>query len=107
MGRETNVAREICFCGWVGELEDREPTYAGDGEWGLGCPMCGHLDRLEAWSEAARSWILAEASRRRESTSESISDRGQHEERPQAATPPSSHPPLLRDDVHVWDRGSA
>jgi hypothetical protein len=46
------VAREICFCGWVGELEDREPVYAGDGEWGLGCPNCGHLDRLEAWSEA-------------------------------------------------------
>ena len=60
------MAREICFCGWVGELEDREPVYAGAGEWGLGCPMCGHLDRLEAWSEAARACILAEAERRRE-----------------------------------------
>jgi hypothetical protein len=59
------MARESCFCGWVGELEDRELVYAGAGEWGLGCPMCGHLDRLEAWSEAARAWILAEVERRR------------------------------------------
>ncbi len=65
------MAREICFCGWVGELEDREPVYTGAGGWGLGCPMCGHLDRLEAWSEAARAWTLAEAARRRESTVES------------------------------------
>jgi hypothetical protein len=63
------MARESCFCGWVGELEDRELVYAGAGEWGLGCPMCGHLDRLEAWSEAARACILAEAERRRESIS--------------------------------------
>jgi len=70
------MAREICFCGWVGELEDREPVYAGAGEWGLGCPMCGRLDRLEAWSEAARAWTLAEAAQRRESTVESTSDRG-------------------------------
>lgn len=84
------MAREICFCGWVGELEDREPVYAGDGEWGLGWPMCGHLDRLEAWSEAARSWILAEAAWRRESTLELRSDRAQHEA--QAAA--SSLPPV-------------
>ena len=101
--REINVAREICFCGWVGELEDREPVYAGDGEWRLGCPMCGHLDRLEAWSEAVRSCILAEAARRRESTLESRSDG----ERPQAAAPPSAHSPLLRNDVHVWDNWSS
>jgi len=60
------MARESCFCGWVGELEDRELVYADAGERGLGCPMCGHLDRLEAWSEAARAWTLAEAERRRE-----------------------------------------
>jgi len=28
------MAREICFCGWVGEVEDREPVYAGAEEWG-------------------------------------------------------------------------
>jgi len=82
------MAREICFCGWVGEVEDREPVYVGDGEWGLGCPMCGHLDRLEAWSEAARSWTLAEAAWRRESTFEMRSDRAQDEDRPRAAAAP-------------------
>lgn len=59
------MTREICFCGRVGELEDREPVYAGDGDWGLRCPVCGRLDRLEAWSEAARAATLAEAARRR------------------------------------------
>ena len=90
MHREINTAREICFCGWVGELEDREPVNAGDGEWGLDCPLCGHLDRLEAWSEAARSWTLAEAAWRREITLELRSDRAQHEEPPQAAALPPS-----------------
>ena len=98
MHREITMAREICFCGWVGELEDREPVYAGAGEWGLGCPMCGHLDRLEAWSEAARAWTLAEAARRRESTVESTSDRRHYDEPPRAAA--RSLPPrrLLGDD---------
>ena len=72
------MARESCFCGRVGNLEDREPVYAGAGEWALSCPMCGHLDRLEAWSEAARSCTLAEAAWRRESTLESKSDREHH-----------------------------
>lgn len=60
------MACEACFCGRVGELEDREPVYAGDGDWGLRCPACGHLDRLETWPEAARRATLAEAARRRE-----------------------------------------
>ena len=30
------MAREICFCGWVGELEDREPVYAS--AMGAGLP---------------------------------------------------------------------
>jgi hypothetical protein len=83
MEGEINVARDICFCGWVGELEDGKPIYAGDGEWGLG----GHLDRLEAWSEAARSCTLAEAAWRRESTLEVRSDREQQKEPPRAAAP--------------------
>lgn len=64
------MVRDVCFCGWEGELADREPVYAGDGEWGLGCPTCGHLDRLEGWSEANRRWTLAEAAWRREGTLE-------------------------------------
>ena len=58
--------REACFCGWTGELTEREPTYLGDGDWGLACPDCGHLDRLEMWSAAVREDLLAEARRRRE-----------------------------------------
>lgn len=37
---------EVCFCGYGGNLEDRLAVYGGDGEWGLACPRCGHLDRL-------------------------------------------------------------
>ena len=55
---------EVCFCGWSGRLEDREPLYVGDGEYALECPRCGHLDRLEWLPAAARGRILAEAARR-------------------------------------------
>ncbi len=57
--------REVCFCGWSGEIADREPIYAGDGEWGLTCPGCGHLDRLEWLPDGGRRLLLAEAGRRR------------------------------------------
>ena len=43
--------REVCFCGWHGALEERDLVYAGDGEWGLECPGCRHLDRV--------SWLPA------------------------------------------------
>lgn len=75
------MARESCFCGWAGELEDREPVYSGDGDEGLRCPMCGHVDRLEAWSKAARAATLAEAVRRRRSTIESTISRLEPAER--------------------------
>ena len=55
---------EVCFCGWSGRLEDREPIYIGDGEHALQCPRCGHLDRLEWLSAAVRGRVLAEAARR-------------------------------------------
>ena len=58
--------REVCFCGWAGQVADREPVYLGDGEWGLACPTCGHLDRLLAFPPAARRHLLDEARRRRE-----------------------------------------
>jgi hypothetical protein len=38
--------RAVCFCGWVGAVEDREPVYLGDAAWGLACPGCGRLDTL-------------------------------------------------------------
>jgi hypothetical protein len=55
---------DICFCGHAGRLADREPIYAGDGEWGLLCPACGRLDRLAWLPEAARGALLTEAARR-------------------------------------------
>ncbi|HEX5504282.1 MAG TPA: hypothetical protein VFW96_16775 [Thermomicrobiales bacterium] len=56
--------RETCFCGRAGEIEDREPVYAGDGEWALACPACGHLDHLRCLTPAARHRTLTEAMRR-------------------------------------------
>lgn len=55
---------EVCFCGWAGETADRAPVYAGDGEWGLACPTCGHLDLLDGLPTEARRQLLAEAARR-------------------------------------------
>ena len=75
------MARESCFCGWGGELEDRELVYWGDGAVGLSCPVCGHRDRLEAWSDAAREATFAEAARRRKSTEESAISRLEPPER--------------------------
>ena len=37
--------REVCFCGHAGALADREPIYAGDGEWGVACPAADRPDR--------------------------------------------------------------
>jgi hypothetical protein len=56
--------RETCFCGWAGLLTDREPIYAGDGEWGLICPACRRLDRLEWLPAEARHALLADAAQR-------------------------------------------
>ena len=46
--------REFCFCGRVGELEDRTRVHDGDGYRALRSPKCGHLDRLGWLPEDAR-----------------------------------------------------
>jgi len=56
--------REACFCGWTGKLAERKPAYLGNGDWGLTCPRCGHLDRLELWPIDVREELVAEARRR-------------------------------------------
>ncbi|HET8632080.1 MAG TPA: hypothetical protein VFL91_32025 [Thermomicrobiales bacterium] len=56
--------REVGFCGRDGEVEDREPVYAGDGEWALACPACGRLVRLWWPAPASRRRTLTEATRR-------------------------------------------
>jgi hypothetical protein len=48
--------KEACFCGRVGEIEDREPILKDDGQTVLRCPECGHLDDL--------LWLSADARRR-------------------------------------------
>lgn len=55
---------ETCFCGWCGELADREPVSVGESAWGLACPTCGHLDCLEWLPEDAARLLLREATRR-------------------------------------------
>jgi len=57
--------KEACFCGWVGEIEDREPILKNDGQAALRCPGCGHLDDLLWLSADARHRILENAGRDR------------------------------------------
>ena len=57
--------REFCYCGRVGEVEDREPIYGGGGRIeALRCPRCGHLDALPCLDAAARRSVFGEAERR-------------------------------------------
>lgn len=58
--------REVCFCGWSGDVEDRLPMYLGDGDWGLVCPACSHVDLLLWLPEAARRATLLETVRRQD-----------------------------------------
>lgn len=53
--------REACYCGRIGSIEDREPVVTGDGRRALGCPDCGHLDRLDWLPEDARRQAFEEA----------------------------------------------
>ena len=56
--------RESCYCGRVGEVEDREPAYEGDRVEALRCPRCGHLDALPQLDADARRGVFDEAERR-------------------------------------------
>ena len=56
--------RESCYCGRVGELEDREPVYGGARVEALRCPRCGHLDALPQLDDDARHSVFEEAERR-------------------------------------------
>jgi hypothetical protein len=53
--------KESCFCGRVGEIENRTPVLDGDGYEVLRCPKCGHLDRLEWLPGDARRSVVVEA----------------------------------------------
>jgi hypothetical protein len=56
--------REVCFCGRIGPIEDREPVVTEDGRRALGCPDCVYLDRLDWLPEDARRHAFEESERR-------------------------------------------
>ena len=58
--------REACFCGRIGEVEDREPVTTATGAPALRCPeeACGHTDPLEWLPEETRRLVVEEAARR-------------------------------------------
>ena len=45
-------------------MEDRVPVAIEDGRQALGCPDCGHLDRLDWLPEGARRYVFEKAERR-------------------------------------------
>jgi hypothetical protein len=56
--------RESCYCGRVGEVEDREPVWRDGRTEALRCRRCGHLDALPCLDDAARRSVFEEAERR-------------------------------------------
>lgn len=58
--------KESCYCGRVGEIEDREPVPDGKGKRVLRCPECGHVDDLRWLPEEAGRLLWEEAIHRRE-----------------------------------------
>jgi hypothetical protein len=63
--KEVSEMLESCYCGRMGEIEDREPVATGDGGRALRCPDCGHLERLGWLPEEARRRAFGEAESRR------------------------------------------
>jgi hypothetical protein len=67
--KEVSEMLEGCYCGRTGEIEDREPVATGDGGRALrcralGCPDCGHLERLYWLPEEARRHAFERAASR-------------------------------------------
>ena len=60
---EVNVVQEVCYCGRVGEVQERKLVTDGDGKQALECPECGHLDHLSWLPEDARDRLFAGAKR--------------------------------------------
>ena len=56
--------RESCYCGRVGDVEDRWPVLRDGRTEALRCPRCGHLDSLPYLDAAARLEMFEEAERR-------------------------------------------
>ena len=56
--------RASCYCGRVGEVEDREPVWRDCRTEALRCPRCGHLDPLPYLDADARRGVFEESERR-------------------------------------------
>jgi hypothetical protein len=56
--------RESCYCGRVGDVEDRHPVLRDGRTEALRCPRCGHLDSLPYLDADARREAFEEAERR-------------------------------------------
>jgi hypothetical protein len=50
--------KEVCFCGSVDDLENREPVLDRDGERALRCSCCGHLEYLRWLPKDIRLLVL-------------------------------------------------
>jgi uncharacterized Zn finger protein len=59
-----NGAKESCYCGRAGDIEDHDPLIDAYGQRALRCPDCGHVDDLRWLSEDARRLVLEKAERR-------------------------------------------
>ena len=55
--------REVCYCGRVGEVEERKLVTDGDGREALKCPECAHLDHLSWLPTDAREHLFAQVKR--------------------------------------------
>ena len=58
--------KESCFCGRIGDVEERMPVLDASGKRALACPNCGHPDYLEWLPEEASFLLWKEAQNRRE-----------------------------------------
>ncbi len=56
--------REACYCGRVGEVEDREPVLRDGRAEALRCSRCGHLDPLSQLDADDRRAVFEEAERK-------------------------------------------
>ena len=63
--------KETCYCGRIGDVEDRNPVWGEDKSEALQCPQCGHLDYLLQFDAHARRLVFEEAERRYLATLES------------------------------------
>ncbi len=56
--------RESCYCGRVGEVEDRYPVWRDGRTEALRCPQCDHLDPLPYLDAVVRPEMFEAAERR-------------------------------------------